>query len=51
MTATKIAGWIFILIVLFLFFSNWQASVGIIQTIAKNSIRGIQVLQGREPTA
>jgi hypothetical protein len=38
---------IFLLIGIFLFLNNYQASVGIIQTIASNSIQGIKVLQGR----
>lgn len=44
---TEIIMAIFILIGIYLFLSKGSTTVKIIDTIAKNSIRGIEVLQGR----
>jgi len=43
----KLIGGIGILIAIFLFLSHGQETVRIIQTMARNSIEGIRVLQGR----
>ena len=45
---TKILGGIGILIAIYLFLSNGGTTLNIINSIAKNSVNGIQVLQGRE---
>lgn len=44
----KIIAGIGTLIAIYLVLSNANASVKIVNTIASNSIKGIQVLQGRE---
>ena len=44
----KIIGGIGVLIGIYLFLSNGQQTVKIINAIASNSVTGIQVLQGRE---
>ncbi len=46
-TVVEIVTGIFILIGIFLFLSHGTQTVRIIDTIAKNSIRGIQALQGQ----
>lgn len=46
-TVVEIVTGIFILIGIFLFLSHGTQTVRIIDTIASNSIKGIQVLQGR----
>lgn len=46
-TVVEIVTGIFILIGIFLFLSHGAQTVRIIDTIASNSIKGIQVLQGR----
>lgn len=43
----KIAGGIGVLITIYLFLSNGSQTVKIINSIASNTIDGIQVLQGR----
>lgn len=44
----KVIAGIGTLIAIFLFLNNYRATTSIINTVAKNSINGIQVLQGRE---
>lgn len=44
----KIIAGIGTLIAIYLFLSNYKATASIINTIGGNSIKGIQVLQGRE---
>ena len=44
----KIIAGIGTLIAIYLFLSNYRATTSIISTIGSNSIKGIQVLQGRE---
>lgn len=44
----KVVAGIGTLIAIFLFLSNYTATVSIINTIGSNSIKGIQVLQGRD---
>lgn len=44
----KIIAGIGTLIAIYLFLSNYRATSNIISTIGSNSIKGIQVLQGRE---
>ena len=46
----KILGGIGVLITIYLFLSNGSQTVKIINSIAGNTIDGIQVLQGREST-
>ena len=43
----KVLGGIGVLIVIYLFLSNGSQTVKIINSIAENTIDGIQVLQGR----
>lgn len=43
----EVLGGIFVLILLYLFFTNGEKSVALINAIATNSISGIKVLQGR----
>lgn len=47
-TVYKIIAGIGALIAIYLFLSHATATTSIISTIGTNSIRGIQVLQGRE---
>ena len=47
-TLYKIVAGIGTLIAIYLFLSQYKATVSIINTIGNNSIKGIQVLQGRE---
>ena len=44
----KVVAGIGTLIAVFLFLNNYKATTSIINTIGTNSIKGIQVLQGRE---
>lgn len=44
----KIIAGIGTLIAVYLFLSNYRATSSIINTIGSNSIKGIQVLQGRD---
>ena len=44
----KIIAGVGTLIAIYLFLSNYKATTSIINTIGGNSIKGIQVLQGRE---
>lgn len=44
----KIIAGIGTLIAVYLFLNNYRATTSIINTIGSNSIKGIQVLQGRE---
>ena len=44
----KVLGGIGTLIVIYLFLSNGKQTVRIINSIADNTIDGIQILQGRE---
>ena len=44
----KVVAGIGTLIAIYLFLSNYRATTSIINTIGSNSIKGIQVLQGRE---
>ena len=44
----KFFGGIGILIAIYLFLSNGGSTISIVNTISKNMINGIQVLQGRE---
>ena len=44
----KIIAGIGTLIAVYLFLSNYRATTSIINTIGSNSIKGIQVLQGRD---
>lgn len=44
----KIIAGIGTLIAVYLFLSNYRATTSIINTIGTNSIKGIQVLQGRD---
>lgn len=46
-TLTKVISGIGVLIAIFLFLNNMNATTSIINTIGKNSINGIAVLQGR----
>lgn len=47
-TLTKVLSGIGILIAVYLFLSNAGATASIINTIGKNSINGISILQGRD---
>lgn len=47
-TIYKAVAGIGTLIAVYLFLSNYKATTSIINTIGNNSIKGIQVLQGRE---
>lgn len=44
----KIIAGVGTLIAIYLFLSNYRATSSIINTIGTNSIKGIQVLQGRD---
>lgn len=44
----KIIAGIGTLIAIYLFLSNYKATTTIVNTIGNNSIKGIQVLQGRD---
>lgn len=44
----KILGGIGILVAIYLFLANGKQTVNIVNSIAENTIDGIQVLQGRE---
>lgn len=44
----KVIAGIGTLIAVYLFLNNYRATTSIINTIGTNSIKGIQVLQGRE---
>jgi hypothetical protein len=44
---SEILGSIFFLIGVYLFLSNYHATVAIIQTMASNGTQGIKTLQGR----
>ena len=47
-TIYKVVSGIGALICLYLVLNNFTAATSIVDTIAKNSIKGIQVLQGRQ---
>lgn len=47
-TISKVLSGIGVLIAIFLFLNNMAATTSIINTIGKNSINGIAVLQGRD---
>lgn len=47
-TLTKVVSGIGVLIAIYLFLDNFNATSSIINTIGKNSINGIAVLQGRD---
>lgn len=44
----KIIAGVGTLIAIYLFLSNYRATTSIINTIGSNSVKGIQVLQGRD---
>lgn len=44
----KVIAGVGTLIAVYLFLSNYRATTSIINTIGSNSIKGIQVLQGRD---
>lgn len=44
----KIIAGVGTLIAVYLFLSNYRATTSIINTIGTNSIKGVQVLQGRD---
>ena len=47
-TMYKVIAGIGTLIAVYLFLSNYRATTSIINTVGSNSIKGIQVLQGRD---